>query len=374
MFHTHSQQHHAISVTTRQGKQIHLISLADLWDPLERGQRLRAFCHLHGGDKQRSLSIDTTSGWGHCFNASCEATVLVRELNQEIADRLLRCAHETSPHSTPFSLPRQLQQRSHPTRRKHTPTWQHEEVTALRSIMPQLCEALADVNLGDCWQAQAYLATRGIPLELAQACGVGYLSQAMLEWPTLAPHREVLQRWTERLIFPLRSPTGNGAIGRALWRWQVGMDEQSHTALLEEPGAPRRWLKTNPAGWFCVRPVEFAEYVVLVEGTFDRLSLLAAGAAENEVVALVGIAAPVDWFPAHVRAVVLALDADEGGIEAMLRLADQLEQAGIQTYLCPPPANYGKDWNECWRHLGSTILAPIDQAMRELGYPHSYKI
>ncbi len=366
-----SHPHHAVRVTTRQGRQIHIISLADLWDPLERGQRLRAFCHLHGGDKQRSLSIDTTSGWGHCFNATCEATVLVRELNQEVADRLLCRANDIPPRSVRSSLPHQSQQGSHPTPPRNTPAWQHEEVAALRSIMPQLGEALSDVNLGDSWQAQAYLAARGIPLELAQASGVGYLPCELLERPAFAPHRAVLQRWTERLIFPLRSPTGNGAIGRAIWGWQVGMDEQSHTALLEEPGAPRRWIKTNPAGWFCTRPVEFAACVVLVEGTFDRLSLLAAGAAEHEVVALVGIAAPVDWFPSHVRAVVLALDADAGGIEAMLRLADQLEQAGIQVYLCPPPAHYGKDWNECWRHLGADILAPINEAMRELGYPRS---
>jgi len=367
MTQTHAQHPHTISVTTRQGRQIHLISLADLWDPIERGQRLRAFCHIHGGDKQRSLSIDTTSGWGHCFNAACEATVLVRELNQEVADRLLRRAHDNPP--VPSSLQRQPQRE--PAPRNNTPAWQRKEVAALRSIMPQLCEALSDVDLGDSWQAQAYLATRGIPLELAHAAGVGYLPRELLERPEFAPYRGVLQRWTERLIFPLRSPTGNGAIGRAIWGWQVGMDEQSHSDLLQEPGAPRRWTKTNPAGWFCVRPVEFAECVVLVEGTFDRLSLLAAGAAEHEVVALVGIAAPVDWFPAHVRAVVLALGADEGGVEAMLRLADQLEQTGIRAYLCPPPAHYGKDWNECWRHLGPAIIAPIDQAMRELGYPRS---
>lgn len=369
MFQIPSHPHHAICVSTRQGRQIHLISLADLWDPIEHGQRVRAFCHLHGGDKQRSLSIDTCSGWGHCFNAACEATVLVRELNQEVAGRLLRRANDPPPQSILSSLPPQPQRP--PTPRSNTPTWQREEATALRSIMPQLWEALSDVDLGDSWQAQAYLTARGIPLELAHASGVGYLPRELLERPEFAPHRAVLQRWTERLIFPLRSPTGNGAIGRALWGWQVGMDEQRHTALLEEPGAARRWIKTNPAGWFCVRPVEFAACVVLVEGTFDRLSLLAAGAAEHEVVALAGIAAPVDWFPSQVRAVVLALDADEGGIDAMLRLADQLEQAGIQAYLCPPPAHYGKDWNECWRYLGSALLAPINEAMRALGYPRS---
>jgi hypothetical protein len=28
------------------------------------------------------------------------------------------------------------------------------------------------------------------------------------------------------------------------------MDENTHKALLDQPGSPRRWIKTNPAGWF----------------------------------------------------------------------------------------------------------------------------
>jgi hypothetical protein len=43
------------SQTTRQGKVIHLLSLGDLVDAVESGQRLRAYCPIHGGDHQRSL-------------------------------------------------------------------------------------------------------------------------------------------------------------------------------------------------------------------------------------------------------------------------------------------------------------------------------
>ena len=56
--------------------------------------------------------------------------------------------------------------------------------------------------------------------------------------------------------------------------------------------APRRWIKTNPAGWFGFdAPACLDEQVVLVEGGFDRLVLLAAGLPANAVIALVGTAA-----------------------------------------------------------------------------------
>src|SRR5579884_3238602 len=78
-----------ITVTTRQGKRIEIISQNELRDPMMTGARVRAYCHIHGSDHQRSLSIDRESGWGHCFNASCNATVLVAEWNPELAKHLL---------------------------------------------------------------------------------------------------------------------------------------------------------------------------------------------------------------------------------------------------------------------------------------------
>src|SRR5258708_40109126 len=66
------------SQTTRQGKVIHLLSPGDLGDAVESGGgggRLRAYCPIHGGDHQRSLSIDPETGWGFCH--LCNATVLV---------------------------------------------------------------------------------------------------------------------------------------------------------------------------------------------------------------------------------------------------------------------------------------------------------
>jgi len=68
-----------LTIKTHQGKEIEILLQAELDDPIDAGEHVRAYCHLHGSDHQRSLSIDKASGWGHCFNAACEATVLVAD-------------------------------------------------------------------------------------------------------------------------------------------------------------------------------------------------------------------------------------------------------------------------------------------------------
>src|SRR5258708_14636218 len=71
------------SQVTRRGKEIHRLSLGDLIDAVESGERLRAYCPIHGGDHQRSLSIALSTGWGFCH--SCHAIVLVEAMNSTYA-------------------------------------------------------------------------------------------------------------------------------------------------------------------------------------------------------------------------------------------------------------------------------------------------
>ena len=138
------------------------------------------------------------------------------------------------------------------------------------------------------------------------------------------------------------------------------MDENEHKALLDQARKPRRWIKTNPAGWFGPDLDQLANSLILVEGAFDRLTLLAAGFGMSQVVALVGTSIQLDWLPHQVQAVLLALDADEAGQEAARRLAERLEQTGVSVRILPTlPDRYGKDWNERWRTLGPRSLWPL---------------
>src|SRR5436305_2896892 len=83
-----------MKVFTQQGKPIEILFQSELCDPITVGEYVRAYCHLHGSDHQRSLSIDKASGWGHCFNAACEATVLVADWNLTLARQLIRTNYQ----------------------------------------------------------------------------------------------------------------------------------------------------------------------------------------------------------------------------------------------------------------------------------------
>ena len=233
----------------------------------------------------------------------------------------------------------------------------------LQAVLPLMREALTSS-----WRAQRYLSERDIPLTSASAAGIGYLSRAVWEQLSSPEAQHLLKRWIGRILFPLTSPYGQGFIGRTLLKWEPGMDENTHKALLDRPGAPRRWIKTNPAGWFGGDALKQGEGpLILVEGGFDRLALLAAGIPAASVLALVGTAARpswLRWLAPQRQSVVLALDADRGGEEAMARLADEFQQAGLAVSLCPPPHDwYGKDWSERWRRLGPQSVWPLYEAL-----------
>ena len=356
---------------TRRGNVFHLVSFSDLIEAVQCGERLRAYCPIHGSDHQRSLSIDLGTGWGFCH--SCHGTVLVQSMASVITMSPEKtygqrkgpngtCSGDTNEVHLHPTADRSCQRRpAHGT--FPLPLWQQEEVAALRAVAPLMQEALASSR-----RAQLYLSERALPLSLARASGVGYLSRAIWEQaPVSKEQQEHLKRWVGRIIFPLGSPGGPGFIGRTLLKWEPGMDENAHKALLDQPGAPRRWIKTNPAGWFGFeKPAFISEQVVLVEGGFDRLALLSAGLPANAVIALVGTAARPLWLKRsapHVKRVVLALDADDGGVVAMERLAEGFRQAGFIVTPCPPPHDeWGKDWSERFRRLGPQSIWPLFEA------------
>src|SRR6266699_2421388 len=142
-----------LQITSR-GKAIHILSPGDLMQVVESGERLRAMCPIHGGDHQRSLSIDRVTGWGYCH--CCHATVLVEALSSSLvfADQ----GHAPRKRAAAGSHPAIT-----------TPDWQREEVAALQAALPLMREALASSQ-----RAQRYLDERGIPLASASTAGVSY--------------------------------------------------------------------------------------------------------------------------------------------------------------------------------------------------------
>ncbi len=330
-----------------------IIREADLPDLRRVGARLRAGCPLHGSDHQRSLSIQAEgdyAGFGVCF--ACKAQVLVEDLNPDAARRFKATGEQVLT----------AQKLLRPVRRfeaEQTP-FQKAEHAALSALDERMRRALSQSQ-----RARDYLEARAIPLQIAQAQGLGYLPPAWKDRPEVRQ----LQKWVDRLLFPLSSPTGRGYIGRALYGWHPGMDENAHKGILDVEGAPRRWEKTYPAGWFGLADLQpDTEQIVLVEGPFDRLALIAAGASPGDVVALGSSGdSRIEWIPASVRRVVVALDGDEKGKEAGVSLAHRLYTAGLRVAVCAPPDDgLGKDWSERWRRGAHAAVWPVFEALDEL--------
>lgn len=343
--------------TPAQALQVQVVHEADLEAPRQSGRRLRAYCPIHGGDHQRSLSIETAgeyAGYGWCH--TCHARVFVPELNPDEAQRRERGHSRTfQPEArrvTPATLLRPVAvERDEPT----PAPWQQEELRMLTGLHERMCVRLADLRV------QAYLAARNIPPDIAAAFGIGYI-------PAEAKLTNGLEKWCERIMFPLGSPAGAGYAGRSLYAWRPGLDEGAHKMLLEStPVAPRRWEKTYPAGWLGYAHLGRSETIVLVEGPFDALALVAAGVPIVQLVALVGTAARVNWIPSNVQRVLLALDSDQGGQDATQRLMRDLFKQGLQVRLCPPPDDgLGKDWSERWRRAEWDGVMPVFEALDTL--------
>nr|BBH85276.1 hypothetical protein KTC_00270 [Thermosporothrix sp. COM3] len=296
----------------------------DLRDIRDTGTYLRAFCPIHGSDHQRSLSIHKASGRGRCF--CCQERVIVPELAASAGRSALH--RSASP-----------------------PSWQHRETALLKQLA---AHGVLRLDREEAWNAQAYLEARHIPLAVAQRAGVSYLA------PGAAKRygEPLLARWEDRLLFPLALPTQpeqRGYAGRLLTGWQSVPHEGKHKEVLAHEQKPR-WIKTNPAGWFWqpFTPAQHPIPLILVEGPFDRLALLSAGFAPEEVISLVGIAPGIEPGRLPLRAgssILLAFDSDPGGKTAAKRLQQQLRQAGYDAVLALPHTE-GQDWSALWSRAG----------------------
>ncbi len=348
-------------VMTRHGYRIVLLSQTDLPDTVRQGDWIRAYCPIHGSDHQRSLSINPTNGFGICF--CCQTTVLVKEFNPTATATLLQRADKGHAFARPCSgalshrtRPSLSSDSQSPSASGVSKAWQEKELGLLQHLYEQGAMRLAR---SEAWEAQAYLEARAIPVEIAIAAGVGYLETKA----AVTYGEKLLERWEDRLLFPLltfdqqQRQTATGFAGRLLSAWQSCADEQAHKHLLTQRGL-KRWLKTFPAGWFWSVPLTSVRIhpLIIVEGPFDRLSLLAAGFDATEVAALVGTGLGMPLPTQYLSAVLLALDSDPGGEEAAARLHEQLETQHLPCERCFPSLVGGKDWNERWRRYGADGL------------------
>ena len=330
--------------TNARGEAIALLSQTDLVNVHTQDHRLRAFCPVHGSDHQASLSVNLSNGFGVCF--SCGVRVLIRELNTEVAERL----QHRSPSPT---LPPPVSPRVSSPPKSPSSEWQTRESDLLRFLSQS---GAARLDRAEAVNAQVYLKARCIPIEVAATTHVGYLEVgAAKKWG-----ERLLRRWEDRILFPLQTQdTSGGFAGRLLTGWQQCVDEDTHKARLKQQGL-RRWLKTNSAGWFWTPLTRPIAPLIVVEGPFDRLALLAAGFDAEEVMALVGTALPSLALPTAVQSLLLALDDDVAGREAAQRLVQQLQRQQVHVECCLTSSEFhGKDWSALWRQYGADGMSAL---------------
>ena len=184
-----------------------------------------------------------------------------------------------------------------------------------------------------------YLASRGIPAEIAHKAGVRY-SPSYLGRPAV--------------VFGLRD--GELALVGASGRHIDGLDPSKRTIK-----------KDARKGAFIVPGALDAETLVIVEAPIDALSLLMAGI---QAVATNGTACP-PWLVEKLalRHVMLAHDRDQAGDDAAAKIAAEISPVGATVMRLKPPDGC-KDWNDALMVHGAealrSSLAFIEQSRHDL--------
>src|SRR5437016_6096244 len=292
----------------------------------EGGHVLRALCPFHGSDRQRSLRVQVHSGRFVCF--ACGAWGYTAEARERWRDEQQRQAAFQRPAARPQRAQRPRPAAAVASKSAARPRIPREPARARPDLTQQL--AVFQTALPGSPGA-TYLQQRGIPLALAQQCGVGYAAPGT--WPHTA------RDWRGgRVVFPHTTPDGRlvNLYGRAVGTEAQVPKAQRHDHLPGAKGYVNATALQAGVGplWVC-------------EGAFDALALLAAGVPR--VVAIFGVQGwHWDWAR-EVHALVFALDADAAGQQQWRTLARQAALRGKQVAVLPAAAYGGcKDVSDAW--------------------------
>src|SRR2546428_2196894 len=293
----------------------------------EGGHVLRALCPFHGSDHQRSLRVTVATGRFVCF--ACGAWGYIAEARERWREEQQRQAAFRRPPARSRRMPSRREPPPAHVRPPAPPPPAPREPAPARPDLAQQLAAFQTALPGS--RGTAYLQQRGIPLALAQQCGVGYAAPGT--WPH--PARD----WRGgRVVFPHTTPEGRvvNLYGRAVGPAAQVPKAKRHDHLPGEKGyfhAAALQVGTGPL-WVC-------------EGVFDALALQAAGV--SRVVAIFGVQGWRWEWVRDVHELVFALDADAAGQQQWRVLAREAALRGKQVAVLEPAAYGGdKDVHEAW--------------------------
>ncbi len=315
--------------TTRDGRPILSRAALDQYDhaPQRSGGRERYYCPLHGGDNQRSLSVDPTTGQYTCH--ACGAAGTLREHWPD-------APQDGTGRKPPKQLTleemgrRELAARAQidQERAAHLAARIPAAAMAFLAQLPAMQEAL---RRADCPGA-TYLRARGLDPLLAADLGAGYAGPNV--WPG---DRD---RKVGRLVYSLADPaTGRvvSAVGRLCMNAEPDWSEDLQASF---KAVKQRKLAGCPAGVWPYSAIATAREqgrpLVVVEGPADVLALAQAATEPLDVLALLGTANVLTAAAVKgLMGVVLALDDDAGGSKAARAVRADLAIAGVPVEMLP---------------------------------------
>ena len=307
----------------------------------------RACCPIHHGDNPTALAINWENGWATCWSCGDAWSIRIGDAPPQGPTLTATARPTPNPYQTRTEVPL--------SRPQTAP--KGEGAGMLGANLATAIAAAVERLPGS--PGEAYLAGRGIPLDVAQALGIG--------WAPTGP-------LAGRVIFPLRDPDGRltSAIGRAA----NDHTRPKYKALPASDG----YVKTLFNGGAIAQAKRSGHPVIVVEGPLDAAACVSAGLPLT--VALCGKSYA---HPAHfhgLQTVILALDADEAGQAGRQALWLDLTARGIEVLVLPAAALDGtKDLAEYWqchRALPGQLMARVTGPHRQcppgylmdVGNPH----
>ena len=201
--------------------------------------------------------------------------------------------------------------------------------------------------------AISYLTARGISLDTAVSCGVGFDA----EWisPTVKKNQQAkgnswLPNPTARIIMPV---TNNHYIARAI------SSEVTEYAKMNETGGGK-------AGIFNARAVYDNEVVFITEGIFDALSIIEVGNAAIALNSTSNADLLIKQLEAEPTAatLIICLDNDDAGKKAAATLKAGFTRLNI-SYVTADISGAYKDPNEALTGNKDAFIAAIDKAIEQ---------
>src|SRR5215218_5187038 len=275
-------------------------------DLRQRGKDYWGNCPFHE-ERTPSFKVNPRDKLYYCFG--CEASGDVFRFVEEKEGLEFPDAVESLAERYGVELERESEDpRAEESRRRRARLWELLERTA-KFYERYLWEA------PKAEKARAYLAGRGLREEVLRRFGVGMAPSA---WDQVVKGRQggYYDRFRSRITFPIRDQRG-----RVLGFGARALSADSKPKYLNSPEGELYRKSSTLYGIDRARgPIAKARRAIVVEGYTDVLALHQAGV--EEAVAIMGTAITpeqIQMLAGLTEAVVLGLDADRAGADAMVR-------------------------------------------------------